>query len=179
MPTEIAEVETLVAEVRTLMVGSRQVTMSVFNQLDECRDLIPFGRVRCKEPGLWLVGKHPDSGALVRLQNRYPSLPYAEDGPDAWKHFLAHHAHHAQHKLKLKEPRFCVATGRSGTELVWAAHLHYKCPDGTHGRCPADVQALQAEWERIAADEMERYDAEVDEYEALNELPLIVLAGLR
>jgi hypothetical protein len=43
-----ATVETLAAEVRTLMVGSRQVTMSVFKQLDTISSwrIIPFGRVR-------------------------------------------------------------------------------------------------------------------------------------
>lgn len=43
-----ATVETLTAEVRTLMVGNRQITLSVYRQLDrEPYELIePFGRVR-------------------------------------------------------------------------------------------------------------------------------------
>lgn len=172
MPTEIAEVETLVAEVRTLMVGSRQVTMSVFNQLDECRTLIPFGRVRSKEPGLWLVGKDPDSSALVRRQIYQPSLPYLDPGPDSWQHFLAHR--------KVTDQRFRVATSRRGTPLIWLACLTpRRCPDGSPGQCPVDVQELQADWERSAADELNAYETALDEYEALNELPLIVLAGLR
>ncbi len=54
--TTAATVEVLTAEVRVLMVGSRQVTMSVFGQLDRVdpRDVEPFGRVRvrahCREP---------------------------------------------------------------------------------------------------------------------------------
>jgi hypothetical protein len=42
-----AEVQVLTAEVRVLMVGSRQVTLSVFRQLDWVDDdaLAPFGRV--------------------------------------------------------------------------------------------------------------------------------------
>jgi hypothetical protein len=43
-----ATVETLTAEVRVLMVGSRQVTLSVVRQLDIAKpdQIMPFGRVR-------------------------------------------------------------------------------------------------------------------------------------
>ena len=45
-----AQVKTLTAEVRTLVVGSRQVTMSVYSQLDEVDydEIEPFGRVSPK-----------------------------------------------------------------------------------------------------------------------------------
>jgi len=45
-----ARVQVLTAEVRTLMVGSRQVTLSVARQLDEVRpyEIEPFGRVRVR-----------------------------------------------------------------------------------------------------------------------------------
>ncbi len=49
MATHTAEVQVLTAEVRVLMVGSRQVTMSVYRQLDEAADeheIEAFGRVR-------------------------------------------------------------------------------------------------------------------------------------
>lgn len=69
-----ATVRTLTAEVRTLVVGSRQVTMSVYNQLDEVEwdELEPFGRV-CPR-GAWSYAIHvvgrstrpTDTGALVR-----------------------------------------------------------------------------------------------------------------
>lgn len=44
---ETATVEVLTAEVRVLMVGSRQVTLSVYNQLDHVPSggIEPFGRV--------------------------------------------------------------------------------------------------------------------------------------
>jgi hypothetical protein len=44
---ESATVEVLTAEVRVLMVGSRQVTLSVARQLDEIEDceITPFGRI--------------------------------------------------------------------------------------------------------------------------------------
>jgi hypothetical protein len=46
-----ATVETLTAEVRVLMVGSRQVTLSVYGQLDEVgpEDIEPFGRVNPRD----------------------------------------------------------------------------------------------------------------------------------
>lgn len=51
--TTTATVETLTAEVRVLMVGNRQITVSVARQLDwfevdddEAQDFRPFGRVR-------------------------------------------------------------------------------------------------------------------------------------
>jgi hypothetical protein len=85
-----ATVETLTAEVRVLMVGSRQVTLSVFKQLDsvdpETDDgdhFQPFGRVRSGEkirdwdrvdkpymtdPWLELIGRDDRTGVLVRMQ---------------------------------------------------------------------------------------------------------------
>ena len=54
MAGQTATVEVLTAEVRVLMVGSRQVTMGVYRQLDwaEAGDLEPFGRVAAeREPG--------------------------------------------------------------------------------------------------------------------------------
>lgn len=48
--TSEARVTTVTAEVRVLMVGSRQVTLSVFSQLDPVApsQITPFGRVRGK-----------------------------------------------------------------------------------------------------------------------------------
>ena len=65
-----ARVETVTAEVRVLMVGSRQVTMSVYSQLDEVwpEAITPFGRVapRDKQDGwLYVVGSSA-AGHLVR-----------------------------------------------------------------------------------------------------------------
>jgi hypothetical protein len=65
-----ARVQVLTAEVRTLVVGSRQVTLSVYNQLDEVPPdgIEPFGRVRRKD-ARWrtveVVGRD-EEGALAR-----------------------------------------------------------------------------------------------------------------
>lgn len=63
-----ARVEVLTAEVRALMVGSRQVTLSVFRQLDtvDSSEIEPMGRVNFSECHLWLVGMSKKTGALVR-----------------------------------------------------------------------------------------------------------------
>lgn len=76
-----ATVESLVAEVRALMIGKRQVTMSVYRQLDAVSHQIiePFGRVRLPdkdymEPGtsgewldmVYVVGRSMKDGSLVR-----------------------------------------------------------------------------------------------------------------
>lgn len=54
MTAQEAIVEVLTAEVRVLMVGSRQVTLSVARQLDqvEPEEITPFGRIRtgAREP---------------------------------------------------------------------------------------------------------------------------------
>lgn len=65
-----ATVDVLTAEVRVLMVGRRQVTMSVFSQLDKVphSEIAPFGRVNPKDANrneIHLVGSGPD-GTLVR-----------------------------------------------------------------------------------------------------------------
>jgi hypothetical protein len=64
-----ARVQRLTAEVRTLVVGARHVTLSFYAQLDECPpELIePFGRVRPRGASRWhtyVVGRI--YGELVR-----------------------------------------------------------------------------------------------------------------
>lgn len=76
-----ATVETLTAEVRALMIGHRQVTLSVYRQLDfvdeaECE---PFGRVNDGKQeqgyGVYVVGRHLSTGALVRAHMKPPMPP--------------------------------------------------------------------------------------------------------
>lgn len=74
MPNETATVETLTAEVRVLMVGSRQITLSVARQLDEVAywDITPFGRISLNIKPEWgekeridVIGRD-GHGSLVR-----------------------------------------------------------------------------------------------------------------
>lgn len=83
MAAESAQVETLTAEVRTLMVGRRQITLSVYRQLDIAfEDYVePFGRVNDPKTAwdgplqshnhislgpVWVVGRSTCDGSLVR-----------------------------------------------------------------------------------------------------------------
>jgi hypothetical protein len=84
-----ARVQVLTAEVRTLVVGSRQVTMSVYNQLDEVDydEIEPFGRVSPKdaEPAfIYTVGRRRDARDLVRPAGFWSARP----GDGASAHFV-------------------------------------------------------------------------------------------
>ena len=78
MTATSARVDVLTAEVRTLMVGSRQVTLSVYRQLDCEFDIDKvdlFGRVTDpaeKSGDQWFVGCHKETGALVRTSLEAP-----------------------------------------------------------------------------------------------------------
>lgn len=75
MPTDAtATVELLSAEVRVLMVGNRQVTLSVYRQLDvvKVEAIEPFGRVRSGEK--WIDGygdEVPHIGVVGRVRDGY------------------------------------------------------------------------------------------------------------
>lgn len=77
---QAATVEVLTAEVRTLVVGNRQVTMSIYKQLDHVpwREIEPFGRVNAPTLGVGaevsVVGRHIPSGALVACRLAAPDL---------------------------------------------------------------------------------------------------------
>lgn len=94
MTTTTAHVEVLTAEVRVLMVGSRQITMGVFEQLDPVRPdhIRPFGRVRRRShcpygrgscPGDCIDAVGSDAaGALVRCCLSRYSRSFTIDGVD-------------------------------------------------------------------------------------------------
>lgn len=88
MPIATATVETLTAEVRVLMVGSRQVTLSVYRQLDRVPIALcePFGRVADSQDkkALWVVGKHRKTGELVRAHPSRDDLRHWTIDIDGW-----------------------------------------------------------------------------------------------
>lgn len=62
-------IDVLTAEVRVLMVGNRQITLSVFRQLDAVKqdDCEPMGRINDSTTGRQLmIGRHRTTGVLVR-----------------------------------------------------------------------------------------------------------------
>ena len=71
-----ATVETLVAEVRVLMVGSRQITLSVAKQLDRVHpdELEAFGRINTgDQEGIEVIGRSVKTGALVTSWALHPN----------------------------------------------------------------------------------------------------------
>lgn len=77
-----ATVETLTAEVRVLMVGNRQVTLSVYRQLDHVKvtRIEPFGRVNAADRDklgdeINVVGRDTRDGVLVRSAISLISVP--------------------------------------------------------------------------------------------------------
>lgn len=80
-----ARVQVLTAEVRVLMVGSRQVTLSVYSQPDTVAfdGIEPFGRVWSRAAltyETWVVGRG-GNGTLVRSWLPKPyAWPRADDG---------------------------------------------------------------------------------------------------
>ncbi len=168
--TTAARVDVLTAEVRVLMVGSRQVTMSVYNQLDEVEpgDLDPFGRVAPRDAHsdyVYVVGasaRDADRGTLVRSRDRTA---------DAWRR-------HAGFCRSYLVP---LAREREDLEPKLAEEL------SRFARSPLEGQIAQLDWKlggfagwtaaEIAETARDADDAaEAARWEAL---PLIVLAGLR
>lgn len=189
MASNTATVETLTAEVRVLMVGSRQVTMSVYNQLDtaEYEDAELFGRVSPKDarPGyIYFAGKNRESGSLIRGHIPADKTAVQKENPDLWA-AIRNYRSEAQHLSAF------VKRHHEG--------LSYRCPEEDHSRCKIgicdfggmnwdtrQIGAVEADIQRLrdqAAELQGIGDQEIAESLALAAtvaaLPLIVLAGLR
>lgn len=179
MSTHTATIETLTAEVRVLMVGSRQVTLSVYRQLDRhpSNEIKPFGRVSDKhdEPeygcrSVFVVGCEITTGALVRSEhfvltdspsrkrdlverrkdNRYDGRrSYGNDPREKVEPFAVEQR--VEDRRKNQQRRL----GRGIGAWMW-------------GEPDEDFQARMSTWEEANT-----------KYEAWADLPLIVLAGLR
>jgi hypothetical protein len=70
--TDTATVETLTAEVRVLMVGNRQITLSVARQLDHVSldQMETFGRVRIND-GNTVIGRARNGSLAIAQYNQY------------------------------------------------------------------------------------------------------------
>lgn len=173
-----ALVETLTAEVRVLVVGSRQVTAGVASQLDQVHyaDLRPFGRINLRDETR-IIGARRSDNALVT--SHFPGRPV---GPPV----LA-----ADHTLSI---RWCACRrrnrdGRYGlrwhdgrdflaleSDIEWAARAHGLAG---LGECAWETDSTEECWRRAldAAYEI-RQDLDRQHQEA-TALPLIVLASMR
>jgi hypothetical protein len=179
--TATATVETLTAEVRTLVVGSRQVTMSVYSQLDfvEPDEIEAWGRVRPRDGlagWIYLVGRRIQGGDLVR--SGAPASEQAIGNSLNW---------HRQRTQAEGYERKADAAAQSAeyreerAEAMFVDHETGQLAKGADATSAlrkeeamnlAQAQALRQEYHWKAVPLRERATE-------LEKLPLIVLAGLR
>jgi hypothetical protein len=161
-----ARVEVLRAEVRVLMVGSRQVTLSVARQLDavEPGKIEPFGRVRIdKDPTgqvIEVVGSA--DGVLARSATSRKRYRCPRD-----------HVGREQQCAQYKRPWRAVDAERQAQEAQ-ARQAGVTPPVPLPGSSPAS----RALYEHAEHDWWGYTDGKAL-YEAWEKLPLIVLAGLK
>lgn len=179
MTTTAARVDVLTAEIRVLMVGSRQVTLSVYGQLDQVKpaEIDPFGRVapRDADPDyVYVVGasaRDADRGTLVRSRRESMSaLIKRADG-------LRDRADMIGERPDLKHER---------SELVERADYHDRPEHWKRANAITDRLGQLDVWlrheTRTAEELIAESGATIDAAEDAAQwaaLPLIVLAGLR
>lgn len=185
--TDTATVETLTAEVRVLMVGNRQITLSVARQLDTVKlaDLEPFGRVRLDKDRNELL---PQEGRVIGRDKNTGSLALATYRLEVSPPFLG------LEDLG-KKITICGTTGRQEHYYGYAYLVGYgrrrvyfgedaidKC--GVEGHRPGAAvetcgKASTNGLDRLIQEKLTKHDAAEARHKAAAALPLIVLAGLR
>ena len=176
-----ATVTALTAEVRVLMVGSRQITLSVARQLDYAAfgDMEPMGRCRIAPEVTHLIGRHLVTGALVVCQMPWEvSFPPRLPRPLARAITLCKRLSHqgvGRGVYSFESP--VGAVGFAEDDRVRCAYDHWY-----QGQCDPLMSASPETWGQVEAlvrrheQGQAAYNARI---EAAQELPLIVLAGLR
>jgi hypothetical protein len=177
MSTE-AKVELLTAEVRTLMVGNRQVTLSVAKQLDRIglEHLDPFGRIRIGDDGNLAIGRDRRSGALAISAFRdYFSDPTVDDLGDCRIRVCSgNRPNRNYYSLRYKDRSFRVhAIECDECNIAGHAYGNEKCPGWMMVGEDPEVGYLHL---LLRFDEDDAHRAR---HRAAKDLPLIVLAGLR
>lgn len=169
-----ATVEVLTAEVRVLMVGSRQITLSVARQLDRVpwHRCHPFGRIRDSQSyyDKTIIGKNIDDGTLVRSE-LYPRPEWSsseESQLNRWKSKVSENIQNCEYYRKL------MADDHRPDQKAWYARL---ISDKESENEVLKTDILEQEAHKIMIPSLrEAYDAELSKFKAL---PLIILAGLR
>jgi hypothetical protein len=151
---ETATIVTLTASVKTMMLNSRQITLTILKQLDtvDVADVEPFGRVNPVGSGadvVHIVGRHKSTGELVRAQ-----------APATWSATLQH----------LGLTKLQKDMDQAISEVTDAAS-EFAGPDDWTDTLGARASALVQKMHDATA-------PYVATAEQLNALPLIVLAGL-
>lgn len=174
-----ATVETLTAEVRVLMVGSRQVTLGVFGQLDEVEygQIEPFGRVRPKdgsESYIYVVGRRKVSGELVRAKT-----PVSDEAMD-WEAGFSQLEHGRLAREK-------DAATKAAEQCEAHADVVFARPGGGGSYTGSEEAARHRERAEQLRNAMAAMISEAerrrgplwDRADEAETLPLIILAGLR
>lgn len=170
-----ATVETLTAEVRVLMVGNRQITLSVARQLDEISldQIEPFGRVRLdKGRERYVIGRDRETGALAVSRYRVGlGWPHILDGDLSGRITACRNG--PKFDRFFYQLEFRGRTIRVSEDVVEACDDH---PSIGSGRCDHwNPNGLGDEISNVIAE----HDKLAALHKAARELPLIVLAGLR
>jgi len=174
MATTEAKVEVLTAEVRALVVGSRQITLSVFRQLDwvKWEEIEPMGRVndyRDNDPEVWyLVGRSRKDGSLVRAQIK-EVYPPRELGKETHRDY-----EQSWMSANPREIRYPPTFGVPGYDEAFAAFNAETLKRGVLAKAYAD-EAVQRQAQRME----NRYLTWITQQAIYDALPLIVLAGLK
>lgn len=178
--TTDARVTTITAEVRVLMVGSRQVTLSVAKQLDhvDLGGIEPFGRVRLGDR-VEVIGRSREDGTLVlaRLTDRPSRVPHiseddldpdVESMPIICDKMMTDYDDLYRLRLGDRDIRLYVtAVSRCGKHprgIASTGECGHWDPNGHEKPIRAAIRA---------------WDEAVALYDKADALPLIVLAGLR
>jgi hypothetical protein len=180
-----ATVQTLTAEVRTLMVGSRQVTLSVFNQLDTrpVDEIDVFGRVRHRDASsdsVNVVGRSREDGTLVRGCMKHPI--WRQEPPEAFSRWICH----LSRTYVEKDPDFITPSYSRDWEMAVRIYRDQRLLWGFRSRdlftlsyTPDQRDELHYAWQKVAERQLAALKPEQDRYDELSAHPLIVLAGLR
>jgi hypothetical protein len=133
-----ATVETLTAEVHVLMVGKRQVTLSVYRQLDHVSpdEIVPFGRVRADrklhESSVEVVGTTVE-GQLVASSIEKPWWR-ERDTPKSFHHWASHHLK-VSDSPNLDGGIWVEVAQREGHKLEFLARQSNRYPYGLWWSC--------------------------------------------
>jgi hypothetical protein len=176
--SDTATVEVLTAEVRVLMVGSRQVTLSIAKQLDRVslRRMEPFGRVRIGDVDNLVIGRSREDGSLVTAPIVYlreqPIINVEDLDPSVEARPVV-----CNKQMTDRDGYFRLSL--DGRSIALEAKAATRC--GQHGymgdeSCGSWNHMGHASSFQAAIDEL---DATRAMYARARVLPLIVLAGLR
>jgi hypothetical protein len=170
-----AEVQVLTAEVRVLMVGSRQVTLSVYRQLDlvDADQIEPFGRVSdsrddAHHRNVYVIGRSPD-GTLVRGLHERPMSE--ESIRQHAARFRADADKQSEQIGDLEQVIVSYASAEYATHLVKDYRQRLDRARAERTRLLAEAQG----WIDYIPQAAEAKAL----FELWQQLPLIVLAGLR